>query len=183
MAKTTAGKHSKASNENQEVESGEQNVISLLQECHNACHMMFMEYAASESGQDLSFSHIKRLQACIDICDAAASYLLKDGIMAYRLCEIAARLCEECAEACEQVEDEEFQQCAQLCLNTAEACLEESHRLRRLETRNRRNPPEKPQARKAEFALVKGDESKAEGKSEDKNPDAESGEERGAKRP
>jgi hypothetical protein len=108
-----------------------QDVIQLLQECHDECRHMFMECAPKESGQNLSFLHLKRLQACIEICGATANYLLKDGIKTDRLCGIAATICEQCAASCEKLENEHFQHCAGLCREAAEACLEESQRLRK----------------------------------------------------
>ena len=120
----------KALNDNHQGDENRQNTVRLLQECHNMCRRMFMEYAPKESGRNLPYLHLKRLQACIEICGSTASYLLKDGVMAHRLCEITARICEQCADFCEKLEGEDFQHCAALCRETAEACIEENFRLK-----------------------------------------------------
>lgn len=115
------------------VSESTQETISILQDCHDECRKMLMEHAPKENGHTLSFLHVKRLQACIEICGTTANYLLKDGILADRLCEIAARICEQCAYSCERTGDAHFEECAELCRETAEACLDESYHLKRME--------------------------------------------------
>jgi hypothetical protein len=140
MAKASQNKRAKTSRETEQKQTEiNQDIITLLQGCHNECRRMFMECAPKESGHNLSFLHLKRLQACIEICGSTAEYLLKDGVMAYRLCEITARICEQCADSCDKMEDAYFQECAELCRETAEACLEEGLRLRQMETRRRKS--------------------------------------------
>lgn len=105
-------------------------VVKLLQDCHDACREVFTACAPKESGRTLSFLHMKRLLACIEISGATANYLMKDGIKAGRLCEITATICNQCAHSCEKIDDELCQYAAGICRKAAKACLDEAHYLR-----------------------------------------------------
>lgn len=100
-------------------------IVDLLQECYAECQTALTMHAPREAGSNLSYLHLKRLQACSDICATTARLLLKDGIGVDRLCEIAARLCEQCAFACDAVGS--MRHCAEICRETASACLEASY--------------------------------------------------------
>lgn len=108
----------------------EDRTVSVLQECQNACMRAYIAFSAKESGKNLAYLHLKRLQACIEICGATATMLLMRGVGSERLCEICARICEQCAGSCEGVDDAQMAHCVQLCRQAARECLEESHRIK-----------------------------------------------------
>lgn len=104
--------------------------MRLLKDCHDACRRLFMDHAPKESGRTPPALFLKRLLACIEITGTTASYLLKEGIAAGRLCEITAQVCQQCAESCDRLGAADAAACAQLCRDAAHACLEEGYRLR-----------------------------------------------------
>ncbi len=105
--------------------------VRLLQECHAFCQKAFAVNAPKEAGMSLAYIHLKRMQACSEICESTARMLVKEGVGVERLCEICARICEQCARSCEQIDNAFLQRVAGICRQTARACLDESYRIKR----------------------------------------------------
>lgn len=104
--------------------------VRLLQDCHNLCQKAFTANTPKEAGMNLPYLQLKRLQACSEICESTARLLLKDGILVDELCEVTASICRQCADSCDKVGSGSMQRLAELCRETAHACLKESYRIK-----------------------------------------------------
>jgi hypothetical protein len=104
--------------------------VRMLQECYTVCQKALTANSPKEAGQSMAYLHLKRLRACSEICESTARLLLKDGIGAEDMCEITAHICEQCASSCEKEGSASMQRVADICRQTAEACLDESYRIK-----------------------------------------------------
>lgn len=98
-------------------------VARQLQECAMACHQAFAFNAPKEAGMNLAYLHLKRLQACSEICETTARLLVREGVEMDQLCTITARICQQCADSCDQAKNTALEEVADICRQAAKACL------------------------------------------------------------
>lgn len=125
--KTTKGKNFKTAAQDGSYMSA----VHALQECHVACQKILTANMPKEAGMNLPYQQLKQLQACSEICESTARLLLKDGIGAEHLCEIASRICEQCARSFEKREEPGMTRLRELCRQAAGACMDESYRIKK----------------------------------------------------
>jgi ferredoxin len=104
--------------------------ITLLHSCHDFSAVIFLVYNAKESKKRLAYLDVKRIQACMQLCQSTADFLLQRLPLADKMCEICAAICEQCAVSFASSDDEQLRQFAGICKNTVGACMSESYGLK-----------------------------------------------------
>lgn len=104
--------------------------ITACQECHLTCQRVLAYHGDEEGGKQLSPRHIKRMMACLELCQTTANMLVIRAPLVDQLCELCAQLCEQCATSCEAKEHEAMKECAAACRRCAKALRDESHHIR-----------------------------------------------------
>jgi hypothetical protein len=104
--------------------------IAACMECHITCQAALAFHGDEEGGKQLSSQHIKRMMACIELCQVTANMLAIRAPMLDQLCELCARMCEQCATSCEAKEHDAMKACASACQRCAKALLDESHHIK-----------------------------------------------------
>ncbi|QQG35763.1 MAG: four-helix bundle copper-binding protein [Micavibrio aeruginosavorus] len=107
------------------------NAIAACQTCHLLCQETLAYHGDETGGRQLSPQHIKRLMACIEICQTTANLLAIRAPLIDQLCEICAHICEQCASSCRAVECDEMRQCANAAGHCASACYEASNHIKK----------------------------------------------------
>lgn len=102
--------------------------IQLCWECRTECQKTLYNYCLDEGGDHAESEHVKLMADCIEICQTAADFMVRNSPLHASVCAACAEVCEECAESCEQIgeqeEDEQMEQCAETCYRCAESCRE-----------------------------------------------------------
>jgi hypothetical protein len=104
--------------------------ITLLHSCHDFSAVIFLVYNAKESNKKLAYLDVKRIQACMQLCQVTADSLLQRLPMTDKLCEICAAICEQCAVSFASSDDEQLRQFAGICKSAVGACMSESYALK-----------------------------------------------------
>lgn len=110
--------------------SSRTDAITTCQECHLICQESLAFHGDEEGGKQLSSQHIKRMMACIELCQTTANMLAIHAPLLDQICELCARICEQCATSCDAKEHESMKQCASACQRCAKALLDESHHIK-----------------------------------------------------
>lgn len=100
--------------------------------CHITCQEMLAYHGDETGGRQLSSQHIKRLMACIEICQTTANLLAIRAPLSEQLCEICAHICEQCATSCAAIENKAMHKCADVCRDCSRACYEASHSMKKV---------------------------------------------------
>lgn len=104
--------------------------ITLLHSCHDFSAVIFLVYNAKESKKKLAYLDVKRIQACMQLCQVTADFLLQRLPVADKMCEICAAICEQCAVSFAPSDDEQLRQFAEICKKAVGACMSESYALK-----------------------------------------------------
>ncbi len=107
------------------------NAIDACHGCHQACLETLAYHGHETGGRQLSHQHIKRLMACIELCQTTANMLVIRAPLVEQLCEICAHVCEQCATSCRAIDLKSMKDCASACDHCASACFEESAHLKK----------------------------------------------------
>jgi len=74
-------------------------------------------------GKSAEPASLNRLIDCAEICQAAASFVLRNSDLYETVCISCAEVCLRCAEYCERIPDnDEIGLCAEMCMRSAESC-------------------------------------------------------------
>lgn len=106
--------------------------IESCHTCHITCQEMLAYHGDETGGRQLSSQHIKRLMACIEICQTTANLLAIRAPLSEQLCEICAHICEQCATSCAAIENKAMHKCADICRDCSRACYEASHSMKKV---------------------------------------------------
>lgn len=91
--------------------------------CRNACQQIFFNHCLKKGGKHVEESQAKIMIDCIQICQIAADFMIRQSEYHHEICAACAAICAACAEACAAMaEDTEMQKCAEACKECAEAC-------------------------------------------------------------
>lgn len=105
--------------------------IKACMDCHLVCQEVLAYHGDRGGGTQLSSQHIKRLMACIEICQTTANLLTIRAPLTDQLAELCAHICEQCATSCKASGHEALQRCVAACQVCARACFEESHHIKK----------------------------------------------------
>ncbi|HTL29839.1 MAG TPA: hypothetical protein VL282_11485 [Tepidisphaeraceae bacterium] len=88
----------------------------LLETCHECAeHCERCERICDEDREELARICID----CAQLCWLISFYISRQSPHVLALTELAARLCDECADECTQYDDDECQDCAETCRQSA----------------------------------------------------------------
>ena len=94
--------------------------IEACSSCHDECEKMLFQHCLKMGEEHTEEKHVRLMADCIEICQTAASFMLRGSANAVAICGICAEICESCAESCEELEG--MEECAATCRNCAEIC-------------------------------------------------------------
>lgn len=103
--------------------------IKLCQECADTCEETFFGVCLTEGGMHVEKSHSTLMADCIEICRAAANFMIRGSKLHAYICKACAEICKACAISCEKIEHDEMQACAEVCKRCADSCFEMSKQL------------------------------------------------------
>lgn len=107
------------------------NAIKACQDCHLICQETLAYHGDETGGKQLSPQHIKRLMACIEVCQTTANMLVIRAPLVDQLCDICAHICEQCATSCRTIECDAMKECADAAAQCAKACYEAGSHIKR----------------------------------------------------
>lgn len=81
-----------------------------------------LQYCIQRGGEHVDPHHLKLMQSCIEICSAAAKFMMLQSPYHQVLCEVCAQICRACAKDCGLMNDDTMSRCAEVCLECAESC-------------------------------------------------------------
>lgn len=101
--------------------------VQIMTDCHDIC-LQTLSHCLDRGGDHAQTEHITLLLDCVEICQTAANFMLRNSAMHSRVCAVCAEVCDRCAEDCERLAagDDMMQQCARICRSCADACREMS---------------------------------------------------------
>jgi hypothetical protein len=96
--------------------------IDECDRCRSIC-LATMTHCLRQGGGHAEPAHILTLLDCVDLCAAAANFMLRLSKMHPRICEVCAQACDACATSCEAFPDDEaMRSCAIECRRCAASC-------------------------------------------------------------
>jgi hypothetical protein len=99
-----------------------QDCIDACTDCHHTCKEVLFQHCLEVGGRNLNQRHVNLMVDCIEICELAASLLLRGSKGAADICALCADTCNACATSCEDLRDEETLRCAETCRSCADMC-------------------------------------------------------------
>lgn len=103
-----------------------QECIANCNDCRDECEKVLFQHCLEMGGEHLAQEHVRIMADCVEICQAAANFMLRGSSMHGDVCRACANICKECAESCDQIGGEEMERCADVCRECAESCREMS---------------------------------------------------------
>ena len=98
-----------------------QRCIEACSSCHDDC-LEAVPHCLSMGGAHAEPGHVRLLLDCAEICQTAASFMLRHSDLHERTCLVCADVCDACATACERFDDPRMKSCAASCRECADAC-------------------------------------------------------------
>lgn len=99
------------------------NGVMTMMKCGAICSRT-INYCLEMGGEHASKAHINLLMDCVNICEVAANFAIRDSNSYQQVCRLCAEICTRCADACDAFgkDDQNMQHCAQACRQCAEVC-------------------------------------------------------------
>ena len=103
--------------------------VQVMTDCHDIC-LQTLSHCLDKGGDHAQAEHITLLLDCVEICQTAANFMLRNSVLHSRACAVCAEVCDRCAEDCERLAagDDMMRQCAEICRRCANVCREMSRR-------------------------------------------------------
>lgn len=99
-----------------------QECIKLCWECRTECQEMLYNHCLPTGGKHVEAEHVKLMADCIQACQTAADFMVRNSRFHASECAACADVCEACALSCERIGGEEMEHCAKVCRRCAESC-------------------------------------------------------------
>lgn len=99
-----------------------------IQECIHSCLRCFQSceqtifHCLSMGGKHAEAKHIQLMQACAEICQTSAKFMMLQSEYHMETCRVCATVCKACAVSCEQIGGDMMLECARICRECAESC-------------------------------------------------------------
>lgn len=106
------------------------NLQEGLEDCVNSCLQCFakctetVQKSLVRGGKQADSNFIALLEICADTCETTARAMLLRSSFYGEFCDLCAKLCNSCAESCNAMNDITLEDCAEICRQTARACVE-----------------------------------------------------------
>jgi ketopantoate reductase len=91
-------------------------------ECRTYCQKTLFNHCLIEGEQHAEINHVKLMIDCIQICQLAADFMVRNSERHYAICRTCAEVCEACAKSCENIDDKKMKECAKICRKCAKSC-------------------------------------------------------------
>lgn len=99
-----------------------QKCIELCQRCVATC-LATVTHCLEKGGAHAKQDHVRIMLDCVDACEIAAKFMLRDSPLHRRYCGACEETCRACATSCEKLaSDAEMAKCAEVCRSCADAC-------------------------------------------------------------
>lgn len=101
-----------------------QKCIQLCWQCRNICQDTLFNHILPRGGSHIDAGHIRLMTDCIEICQTAADFMVRNSPLHMVTCGACADVCDSCAKACERMGKEHaaIQACAEICRTCADSC-------------------------------------------------------------
>ena len=96
--------------------------IQLCWDCRNTCQDTLFNHCLSMGGVHAAQAHVRLMTDCIQICQAAADFMVRGSALHTEVCRACAAICRACADSCARIGDAHMQACADRCRKCAESC-------------------------------------------------------------
>lgn len=98
--------------------------ISDCLDCQQVC-METVMHCLNMGGQHAEPGHIRLLLDCAEVCQTAATLMMRESQFHVKMCRLCAEVCRRCAEDCQKFgSDPNMLDCAKRCRKCAESCTE-----------------------------------------------------------
>ncbi len=91
-------------------------------ECRYYCQTTLFSHCLIKGEGHAAVEHVKAMIDCIEICQLAADFMMRNSRLYKFICEACASACEYCAQSCEKIDDVEMRECAKICHICAQIC-------------------------------------------------------------
>lgn len=99
-----------------------QDCIELCWECRNTCQKTLFNHCLQMGGQHVESAHVKLMVDCMEICQSAADFMVRNSVVHKAVCRACADICDACAESCAAIGGDEMLACAQTCRACGDRC-------------------------------------------------------------
>lgn len=103
-----------------------QDCIKTCWECRTECQTTLFNHCLEVGCKHVEKEHVKLMADCIQACQTAADFMVRNSLFHATECEACAIICEACAESCEKIGGAEMKKCAEVCRACAKHCREMS---------------------------------------------------------
>lgn len=101
-----------------------------VQVCIDAClrgqreSIMTLTYLRDMGGAHIDPVRVRSLLDCADVCQFAATFMMRGSHRHVEMCAVAARICRDCAESCDGTNDQQLRKVVEACRGCEAVCRE-----------------------------------------------------------
>lgn len=101
-----------------------------VQVCIDAClraqreSIMTLTYLRDMGGAHIDPVRVRSLLDCADVCQFAATFMMRGSHRHVEMCAVAARICRDCAESCDGTNDQQLRKAVEACRGCEAVCRE-----------------------------------------------------------
>lgn len=85
---------------------------------------MTLTFLRDMGGAHIDPVRIRALLDCADVCQVAATFMMRGSHRHIEMCAVAARICRDCAEHCDGTNDQQLRRCVEACRACEAVCRE-----------------------------------------------------------
>lgn len=100
--------------------------IEKCWQCRHFCQKTLFNHCLYEGGEHIKPEQVKLMIDCIQICQIAADFMVRNSENHHLICKMCAIICMKCAQSCAQISEPEMQKCSEVCLECAKICKDMS---------------------------------------------------------
>ncbi|MGZ5279384.1 MAG: four-helix bundle copper-binding protein [Pseudobdellovibrionaceae bacterium] len=121
MEKQIGNQKNEAAQSGRQMNASMQACIDNCIKCFQICEQTII-HCLTMGGKHVEVEHMKSLQACAEICETSAKFMMLESPFHNQTCGVCAEVCKSCADSCEKLGGTEMQECADMCRQCAESC-------------------------------------------------------------
>lgn len=104
-----------------QMDASMQACIDACLKCFQSCEQT-MIHCLTMGGKHAEVEHMKTMQACAEISETSAKFMMLQSPFHTKTCGVCADVCTACAESCEKIGGAEMMACADICRKCADSC-------------------------------------------------------------
>ncbi len=85
---------------------------------------MTLTFLRDMGGAHIDPVRVRSLLDCADVCQVAATFMMRGSHRHIEMCAVAARICRDCAEQCDGTNVEQLRKCVEACRACEANCRE-----------------------------------------------------------